>query len=1208
MHNLEWPRAKGGWRSGGVSMTRTTCLFRLALLAAVAAFASTPLFSQAFYGSIVGTVTDQSNAALRGASITLTNAGTGERHQAQSGAGGDYEFLNLVPGTYRVDVQASGFKKATRENIEVTVSSAVRADMSMQIGDVSQSVEVAATAPLLQTESASLSQVVNTRAVEELPVNGRNIMNLTALVPGVVAQGTTDGNAVTGKNIFAAGNYQIGGGLANQGATYYDGVPANSALGNLVNMVPSPDAISEFRVQTNSNSAEFGRYSGGVINISSKSGTNNYHASAYEYFRNTDLNANLFFSNATGIGKAPFHQNQYGLDGGGPIKKNKIFFFAGWEAYASRQGSNYIGTVPLPAMYNGDFSGYKNASGGVIPIYDPLTQCGTTGNNPCPGGVAAAAYSAGVARQPFPGNLIPQSRFNPVAAKILAFPLDASPNLPGQAFTAVNNYSTTCTIGGNNDQVNGRLDDTVTDKLRVFARYSRWASLNHACTPMNNGIYANDPYSPESFTTTQAVVGVTYLITPTLVLDVRASYNRFPYDRLESFPNISLSKTFGFPAYMDQQIPIIHGGPGTSIPSFGISGYTTASGLHILSTEDDYLLTPNLSWVKGKHTLKFGADWRDFQSTYYQTFDGGSFSFSNTITAQNGLNPGASGNGLASMLLGYGSSGSETAFSVPWESLRYQGYYVQDTWQATSKLTVTAGLRWEIPGVWTERYNRVASFNPHEVNSALQAKGVTLNGQPIYGAVDFASTTQNPEKGMMNEHFRLFAPRLGVAYRLDDKTVIRAGAGIYFLPSTSYFSNSPWGQTINQYGTSWLSTLDGGVTPYYTLSNPFPNGFNSTPGNLPHDQAQLALVGGSLGGMPLQNLRYPYQGQWNLTVQRQFWGGVAVEAAYAGSKGTHLPTSGLTSDVLPYQYLSMGTALNNLVPNPFYGIVQTGTLSAPTVTQAQLLLPFPQYTGVSEAFADVFDSTYHALQMKVEKRFSKGGTVLGSYTFSKLLADVSSLTGWLDSGVGSGPGIQNPNNLAAEKSLSGFDSRNRLTLSYALDLPFGPGHKLLSGGNALEKGVVGGWTVSGTSTFQDGFPLALTATGTANGPGYGRRPNVIAGCNKGTSGSAQSRLLDWFNVSCFSVPAAYTLGNESATDPVLRGPGVANYNFSLAKRTAIRERLNLEFRAEVYNLFNRVQFGLPNTSITTAANPTTGFITTQINQPRLIQLAMRLSF
>jgi len=253
---------------------------------------SAPLFGQAFYGSLVGSVIDQSGAAVTAAVVMLTNTGTQERHQGTTGTDGGYQFLNLVPGTYRVDVTQAGFKHATRERIEVTVASAVRADISMQLGDVTQTVEVQATAPLLQTENGNLSQVVNNRSVEELPVNGRNILNLAALVPGVVPQGTTEGNALTGKNVFAAGNYQIGGGIANQGATYYDGVPANAGVGNLTVMVPSPDAISEFRVQTNSNSAEFGRYSGGVINVTSKSGTNEFHGSAYEFFRNKVLNAN----------------------------------------------------------------------------------------------------------------------------------------------------------------------------------------------------------------------------------------------------------------------------------------------------------------------------------------------------------------------------------------------------------------------------------------------------------------------------------------------------------------------------------------------------------------------------------------------------------------------------------------------------------------------------------------------------------------------------------------------------------------------------------------------------------------------------------------------------------------------------------------------------------------------------------------------------
>jgi hypothetical protein len=1177
---------------------------RFVLLAGLIPLLAISLFGQAFYGSIVGTVTDPSNAAVNGAAVRLTNIGTDERHQTLTDAAGGYQFLNLIPGNYKVEVELAGFKRAARDRVEVTVAGAVRADISMQVGDMTQTVEVQATAPLLQTENANLSQVVNSRSVEELPVNGRNILNLAALVPGVVPQGTTDGNALTGKNVFAAGNYQIGGGIANQSATYYDGVPANAGVGNLTVMVPSPDAISEFRVQTNSNSAEFGRYAGGVVNVTSKSGTNQFHGSAYEFFRNKVLNANTFFANANGTGKPAFTQNQYGLTGGGPVKKDKIFFFAAWEGYDSRQGATFLATVPLPAMYTGDFSGYKNASGAVIPIYDPMTQCGQYGNAACGTGT--------VQRQPFPGNIIPANRINPVAAKIVAFPMFSPPNQPGQPFTQNINYSKNAASGGNNNQYNGRFDYSATDKLRAFGRYSRWSSSNTPFIPFNNGIYGGDPYSPETYVTTEYVLGVTYLISPKTVLDVRASYGRWNYLRIQPYTGINMNQTFGFPAYMDQQLPIIHGGPGTSVPSFSIGNYTALSGQPgynnslIFSIDDDYVLTPTLSKVVGRHTLKFGADLRDLQNNYYQAPGGGTFSFDNLITSQNALSPGASGNGLASLLLGYGSSGNALSFALPWQSLNYQGYFAQDTWEATNKLTITAGVRWEIPGVYKERYNRAASFNPDELNPALG--GILVNGQPVYGAADFINTPQHPEKGLKTEHFKLFAPRLGLAFRSNDKTVIRAGTGIYFLPANLQFNEGPYGNALNQFTNPWLSTLNGEVTPLYPISDPFPTGFIPSLGNLPHSQAQALLVGAApalqLGTMP-----YPYNEQWNFTLQHQAWGGVAVEAAYAGSHGVHLPRGSWQADALPTQYLSMGSALNNLVPNPFFGLVQTGALSQPTVKQGQLLLPFPEYTGVSESGGYLGNSTYHSLQMKVEKRFAQGGTVLAAYTFSKLIADVGSLTTWLDSGVGLASNTpQNPNNLRAEKSLAGFDSRQRLTVAYAVDLPVGKGQRFLNGGNAVAQKIASGWSVSGGSTFQEGFPLALTATPNVTGFNLGLRPNVVPGCNPVVSGSAQSRLTGWFNVSCFTVPAAYTLGNESQTDPVLRGPGINNFNVALFKKTPITERFRLEFRAEVFNLFNRVQFGFPNTSVTTAANPTTGYITTQINQPRLIQLALRLVY
>jgi len=1178
-------------------------LTRFGLILAILPILTVPLFGQAFYGSIIGTVNDPSSATLRGARVTLTNIGTEEHRQTLTDAEGTYQFLNLLPGNYRVHVELTGFKRATNDQIEVTVASAVRADITMQVGDVTQSVEVQAVAPLLQTENSNLSQVVNSRSVEDLPVNGRNILNLIALVPGVVPQGSTEGNALTGKNVFAAGNYQIGGGIANQSATYFDGVPANAGVGNLTVLVPSPDAVSEFRVQTNSNSAEFGRYAGGVVNVASRSGSNGFHGSLYEFLRNKALNANTFFANANGTGKPAFTQNQFGATAGGPVKKNRIFFFGAYEGYRQRQGSTFLATVPLPAMYTGDFSGYKNASGAVIPIYDPLTQCGQYGNAACGTGT--------IQRAPFPGNIIPANRIDPVSAKIVAFPMFAPPNQPGQPFTNNINYSKNAVSGGDNDQYNGRFDWTVSEKLRVFGRYTRWSSANTPFVPFNNGIYGGDPYSPETFVTTQGVMGATYLISPTTILDVRASYGRWNYLRVQPFTGINMAKTFGFPAYMDQQLPLLHGiANETSVPSFSIGNYTPLAGQpgynnsKIFSIDDDYVLTPSLTKVVGRHTLKFGADWRDMQNNYYQAPGGGAFNFDNLFTSQNALSAGASGNGLASLLLGYGSSGSVLSFALPWQSLNYQAYFGQDTWQITNRLTLTLGVRWEIPGVYKERYNRAVSFDPHELNPAT--KGIVVNGQPVLGAVDFINTPQHPETGLKTEHFRLFAPRLGLAYRLNDKTVIRAGAGIYYLPSNLQFNEGPYGNALNQFTNPWLTTLNSSVTPLYPISDPFQTGFIPSLGNLPQTRAQALLIGAGPAAQ-LATTPYPYNGQWNFTVQRQAPGGIAVEAAYAGAHGVHLPRGSWQADAIPTQYLSLGSTLNDQVPNPFFGLVQTGALSQPTVRRGQLLLPFPQYTGVSESGGYLGNATYHSLQMKVEKRFAEGGTVLAAYTFSKLIGDVETLTSWLDTGVG-GSSLQDPNNLRAEKSLAGFDSRQRLTVAYAVDLPFGKGKKFLSGVHGPTSKVVSGWSVSGTSTFQEGFPLALTATPNVTGFNLGLRPNVVPGCNKTVSGSAQTRLTDWFNVACFTVPTAYTLGNESRTDPTIRGPGINNFNFALLKKTAITERFSLEFRTEVFNVTNRVQFAIPNTTVTTAANPTTGYITSQLNQPRLIQFALRLLY
>jgi len=356
----------------------------------------------------------------------------------------------------------------------------------------------------------------------------------------------------------------------------------------------------------------------------------------------------------------------------------------------------------------------------------------------------------------------------------------------------------------------------------------------------------------------------------------------------------------------------------------------------------------------------------------------------------------------------------------------------------------------------------------------------------------------------------------------------------------------------------------------------------------------------------LRDISWGYTGQCNLTLQHQFKGDLSVEASYVGLRGVHLPTN-LQRDQIDPQYFSLGNSLRDQVPNPFYGKVLSGDLAKPTVQRGQLLLPYPQYLGASDPGAFLGTSSYHALQMKAEKRFRSGGTVLASYSFSKILSNVETLTTWLDSAQGVA-GYQNVYDLRSEKSLSSFDSRNRLVVSYVYDLPFGKNQQLLSGLTGITDKLVSGWGINGISTFQSGFPLGFSATPNLTGFNTGLRPNVISGCQKSIDGSAQSRLDRWFNTSCFSVPGAFTFGSESRTDPELRGHGVANYNLALFKRTYIKEKYYLEFRAEAFNLFNRVQFGKPDQTLNTAANTTFGRVTTQANDPRLIQLALRFSF
>lgn len=1180
-------------------MTRLTH-FRLLCLVAFSVFLSTALLptralAQTTFGTVVGTISDPSGAALPGVEVTLTDLGTGDKRQATTGEDGLYQFVNILPGNYKVDAEKPGFKHFTRQPVVVEVQQSVRIDIPMPLGDVSQNVEVTAQTPLLQTTTSSLGQVVQQRLTNELPLNGRNVFNLVTLAPSVVPQGQSMTNP-TGSNPFAWNNYQIGGAFAGESASYLDGAPLNNGYLNLPALIPTQDSIQEFKVQTNNLSSEWGRFAGGVVNLDTKSGTNEFHGTLYEYLRNKLLNANTFFNNRAGIERPAFTQNQFGGNAGGPLViphlydgRNKTFWFFSMEGFRVRQGQSFVLNVPTAAERTGDFSNLRDASGNLIPIYDPNStfQTGVDANG-------KPVYARKQISCNGQLNVICPSQLNPTSLALLR--LWPAANAQGAPFTNVNNFVTNASVGGNNNQTLGRLDQVISDKQRVFGRFTYWNNLNLPIDPFKNGVCQDR--CTESFDVYNGVIDDVYSFAPTLVGDFRASASRFQYDRTNPTQGFDLT-SIGWPSFLNAQIsPTIRALPLPNVQSMsdGLFG-SQGAGSVIVARDNDYDFTPSLTWIKGKHTLKFGGQFHIQQHNYAQTnVASGLFNFDRNFTASSPQS-GVGGFGFATYLLGYpaGISQSIPAFAAS-EQL-YGAEYVNDSWQVNDKLTLNLGLRYEQAFPWTERYNRISWFDPTVPNALTQ--GTSL---PAKGQIELVASQLRKDRGQLNFDARQLAPRFGFAYRATQKTVVRGGYGVFWIPTTVIWDLAPNNDNLNSIGTPFVSSINGGLTPFGNFSNPFPNGMLQPPGRDPNFQKTF-LGQGINAAIPTQP--YAYQQQWNFDIQQELAGGLLFDIAYAGSKGTHLAAGSQNVNQLPDQYLSLGTTLTKSVPNPYYGLVTKGTLAQPTVTYGQLLRPFPEFTGVSLRGSSWGSSIYHSMQVKLEKRFSAGGTLLAAYTWAKLISNMDAVTGWLEGDTGGIAGVQDWNNLRAERSISSDNIPHRLIVSYAVDLPFGRGKHFLGDASGITDKLVSGWGFDGVTTLQSGFPLKFsTSRNLTNSYGGGSRPNVVC-ADASLSGSPESRLNQWFNTSCFVQPAAFTFGNEARVDSHLRQDWTRNFDVSVFKTVSITERVGLQFRAECFNILNKPQFGPPGTSVGTSNY---GVVSSQVNNPRLVQFALKLKF
>ena len=1153
-------------------------LFTLVL---VGMFASAVL-AQTFYGSIVGTITDTSSAAVPGAKVILSSKGTADSRTVQSDGSGNYQFLNLVPGIYQIEFEAAGFKRLSRSEVQVEVAGTARVDASMQVGDVTQTVEVSAQAALIQTEASSVSQTVGGRAVLDMPLNGRNVMNLVALVPGVTPGGLFMGSPVlnsgTSTNTSGYGNYQAGGGQPNTGGALIDGAPLINQHYHTTSLIPTQDAVQEFRVQLNNVEPEYGQAANGVVSFTTKSGSNEFHGSAYEYLRNRVLNANTFFSNTAGLARPAFTQNQFGANLAGPVIKNKIFFFFSEEGYRLKTAITTTSTVPSLLVRTGDFSNYRNASGAVIPIYDPATT---------------------IPRTPFPGNVIPSTRLSNTAKAFLKY--WALPNSPGVRNTEANNHVVNASTGGKQDQYNFRFDVNMSDKQRLFGRFTHWQISTDGLDPMKVGNASNGDQTIHN-----AVLGDSYTLTPTFLLDVRASYTRFWNTNFRETLGVDYT-TVGWPAFYNTQISL------RIPPSMTPAGYTASGGggtpkLLVISEIESF--SGGLTKILGSHTIKFGGEYRRMPGSWGEGGGGANnaFSFTNLFTAINPASAGSTGAGMASYLLGLGSAGGVSNYNFVAQKETYAGAYIGDNYRATNKLTVNMGVRWEFPGYFTERHDRATIFQTQAVNPVVKGLGL-----PYVGDMVLVNSDRYQDRHNRKPNYRLFEPRVGLAYRATSTTVVRAGFGLTHMPNDQFRDLTPTGSPVNLAPTYWIPTLDGSQTAASTLDNPFPNGINKALGRDPSSAKEL--LGRQLSGSILPDEPAGYIMQWNLGVEREISGGAMVGASYVAARGIHLLGGykytgiiGHSLGQIPDQYLALGSQLLQQVKNPFYGTVTTGALSNPTIPYGQLLSPYPQYAGVFVANVSGYDSTYHSLQAKFQKRLPAGGNLLASYTWSKNLGTTDNPTSFIENNTHPFGVIQDFYDIRGSRSELSFSVTHRLVMSYVLDFPIGKGRKLLGGVTGPVDKIVSGWGLDGVTTFQSGYPMPFQAQpSVVNTQFYAgvTRPNVVAGCEKAIAGSAQSRLTKWFNTACFSQPSQFAFGTESRTDPNLRAPGLNNWDFALFKKTQITERVGLQFRAEVFNAANRVQFFPPGTVFGTSSF---GVVSAQRNTPRLVQLSMRLSF
>jgi hypothetical protein len=1182
---------------------------RIAIFILLAIFGLSPrLHAQAANGIITGRVTDSSGAIVTDAQVTLTRTDTSLVLHAQTNSDGMYSFPSLQTGPYLVQVSRQGFKQA-RATLTLSVSQTAQVDLVFAIGSESESVTIQAdTAEQLETQDSNLDYTVGVHQVSDLPLNGRNPYALAQLAPGIMPAGANFGAGLStarGALVTAnTNNFQSNGGIGGSNEILLDGLSIILCCQGQPPLSPSVEVVDQFKVITSTPPAQFGRTSGGILNIVTKTGTNRLHGDIYEFLRNNQLDAANYFTKATGIYpiptrhdfRLPHRFNQFGGFVSGPVTipkiysgKDRTFFTFGYEGTRNFSSTFSTTTVPTALMRQGIFTEAPS------PIYDP-NNIVTTGNSSvrqpiAPGCSGNTCYAA--------GRFI--TTIDPVAAKLLQFM--PAPNAPG----LINNYSYPSNAIDSENQFNFRVDQDFSSRQRTFVRGTRDINNHH-----ENGLF-NNPLDPNGFG--QALVGYlfaighTWTVSPTFLLQLNYGfayqYNLLTPQRLVNYNagNYGFSSAF----LSQQQVP--------GLPNILLSGLPEIGG----HADDDFhhythILDIAATLQRGNHSIIAGYDGRYIlENEDNPTDPTGSLTYDTTLT--NGPNPNAAAStgqapfdSFAAFLLGAPTSSTLTrqesiAFTQP-----YNAIFLQDDWRIRPRLTLNLGVRYDIEIGFRERYGHWADFNPVAVNPISN-----LVRLPFQGGAQYLGTSGNPNRTWAPS-YKDVAPRVGFSYSPYAATVIRGGFGIIYLPTSQRVYPST---TIGFSQTTAITNVANG-TPTNSTANPFPAGVQLPAGPAAGIQAG---IGTSVGAF-LYNTPVSYQEQWNIGIEQQLASNLVFNLNYAGGHGVKLPIDGHPNDLNPSLFgapgdLNQVAYLQAAVPNPFQGTVTTGSLAAPTVQRIQLLSAFPQYisnTGMSNSsltydYQGIGSTSYNALQVGLSYRHNSGLNASVFYTWSKLLGNVSDLTNGSLNTTGN-PSIQNYYLIKQyERSNLATDIPHRIIGNFVYPLPFGRGRRFANNIPAWTNEIIGGWQLNSIDYIQSGYPLNLTQTG---GEAFsGSRPTFVSGINPLTSGSTHGRLggfgatQTYFNHAAFRLSQAFELGNVPRSAAALRSPLSFEDDLSAIKDFDIHDSIRLQFRLEAFNFMNRAQFGFPNTVV---GSSTFGHITSQANLPRNVQVALKLLF